>query len=194
MKNKSYLVYFIFILSSVCISHLFYVNQSTYFKTDITIKIGRHYNENALKPILIEEIPAAIERLKSKNFIFNNFNKEYQKYIPAISIRTFRNGDSLILSLVTKKKKPDEKTSYKKIMETVANGIIESHEVIRKKIKVSHSNKDEFFTRTQVTNKAFTYAHKKYASHTQIIFLGIITGIILSIFLEKLIFYRKKIQ
>jgi len=97
MKNKRYLVYFIFILSSVCISHLFYVNQSTYFKTDITIKIGRHYNESALKPILIEEIPAVIERFKGKNFIFNNFNKEYKKYIPAISIRTFRNSNSLIL-------------------------------------------------------------------------------------------------
>lgn len=194
MKNKRYLIYFTVILLSVCISHFFYINQTMYFKTDITIKVGRHYNENALKPILIEEIPAVIERFKGKNFIFNNFNKEYQKYISVISTRTFRNSDSLILSLITKKKEPDEKTSYKKIMETVANGIMQSHEVIRRKIKVSHNNKDEFFTRTQVTNKAFTYPHKKYTSHAQIIFLGIITGIILSIFLEKLIFYRKKIQ
>ena len=192
MKNKSYLVYFIFILSSVCISHLFYVNQSTYFKTDITIKIGRHYNENALKPILIEEIPAAIERLKSKNFIFNNFNKEYQKYIPAISIRTFRNGDSLILSLVTKKKKPDEKTSYKKIMEVVATSLMQSHNAIRKEIIIDNDGID-FFTKTYVTNKAVTYTHKKYTSKSQIVFLGIIIGIILSLSFEKLIFFRKKI-
>ena len=193
MKNRRYLVYFIVILLSVCISHLFYTNQSTYFKTDITIKVGRYYQANELKPILIEEIPAVIERFKSKNFISDNFSKEYQKYIPVVSIRTFRNGDSLILSLITKKKKPDEKTSYKKIMETVANGIIQSHDAIRKKINVSHNNEGEFFTRTQVTNKAITYAHKKYTSHAQIIFLGIITGIILLFSLKKLIFYRKKI-
>ena len=185
MKNKRYLVYFIAVLLSVCISHLFYINQSTYFKTDITIKVGRYYQPNELKPILIEEIPAVVERFKSKNFIFNNFSKEYQKYIPAISIRTFRNGDSLILSLLTKKKMPDGKTTYKKIMETLANGIIQSHDAIRKK---------NFFTRTQVTNNAVTYAYKKYTSHAQIIFLGIITGIILIFSLEKLIFYRKKIQ
>lgn len=115
MKNKRYLVYFIVILLSVCISHLFYINQSTYFKTDITIKVGRYYQANELKPILIEEIPAVIERFKGKNFIFNNFSKEYQKYIPAISIRTFRNGDSLILSLLTKKRCLMEKPLIRKL-------------------------------------------------------------------------------
>ncbi|MDC0482633.1 hypothetical protein OAN90_04290 [Gammaproteobacteria bacterium] len=192
MKNKKYLAYFIFILLSVFISHLFYINQTTYFKTDITIKVGRYYHSNASKPILIEEIPMVIQRLRSKNFIFDNFSKKYQKYIPLISTRTFRNGDALVLSLITKKKKPDEKISYKKIMETVANGMIQSHEAISKKIM--DINADELFTRTQVTNKAVTYTHKKYTSYAQILFIGIIISIILLFSLEKLIFYRKKKQ
>ena len=194
MKNKRYLIYFIVVLLSVYLSHLFYINQTGYFKTDITIKIGSYYNAHASKPILIEEIPMVIERLRSKNFILNNFSKEHQKYIPLITIRTFRNGDSIILSLITKKIKPDEETSYKKIMETVAIGMIQSHDNIRKKIKVNYNNADEFFTSTHVTNKAVTYTYKKYTSHAQIIFIGIIIGIILLFFLEKLMFFRKKVN
>jgi len=193
MKNKRYLIYFIVILLSTYMSHLFYLNQTTYYKTDITIKIGRSYNSKALKPVLIEDIAVVIEKLRSNSFIFKNFSKEHQKFIPRIAIRTFRNGDSIVLSLVTKKMKSDEQTSYKKIMETLATSLIQNHNSIRKNIK-TNNNGDYFFTKTHVTNKAGTYTHKKYTSYSQIIFLGIIIGVIFAFTLEKLIFFRKKIK
>ena len=193
MKNKRYPIYFIVILLSIYMSHLFYLNQTTYYKTDITIKIGSSYNSQAIKPVLIEDIAVVIEKLRSNGFIFKNFSKEHQKFIPRIAIRTFRNGDSIVLSLVTKKMKSDEQTSYKKIMETLATSLIQNHNSIRKNIK-TNNNGDYFFTKTQVTSKAITYNYKKYTSHAQIIFLGIIFGIILSFSIEKLIFLRKKIK
>ena len=192
MKSKRYPLYFIVILLSIYLSHLFYINQATYFKTDITIKIGRNYNANVKKPILIEDIAMVIEKLRSKNFIFENFSKAHQRYIPLIDIRTFKDGDSLVLSLITKKIKPDEQISYKKIMEVVATSLMQSHNAIRKEIIIDNDGID-FFTKTYVTNKAVTYTHKKYTSQSQIVFLGIIIGIILSFSFEKLIFFRKKI-
>ena len=191
MKSKIYPIYFLVMLLSVYMSHLFYINQTTYFKTDITIKVGRYLSAHGLNPILLEDIAMVEERLRGKNFILENFSKEYQKYISDIEIRTFRNGDSLVLSLVTKKIKPDEQTNYKKIMENVATSLIQVHDNIRSNTMIA-GNREIYFTKTYVTSRGETYAHKKFKSHAQIIFLGIIIGVILSFSLRKLIFFRKK--
>lgn len=190
MKNNSYPIYFIVILLSILISHIFYSKQNLYYKTDITAQIGRSYNTSSLKPLLIEDNALVIERLRSKRFIINNFSKDLHKHISKINIRTFRNGDSIILSLITKKQNFKEDTSFREILEIVVASLINDHDVMRENIG-KNKNSQYIFTRTHISNKAQTYEYKKYSSYAQIIFLGLILGTIISFILRKLMFLKK---
>jgi len=177
MKNYRYLTYIVVIFLSILASHLFFINQTTYIKTDVTIKIGRNYNTSSLKPVIIEDVAMVIERVKSKNFQSDTFGQELLRYLPEVEFRSFRNGDSLVLSIISNEEKIPSLGYGDKVMTILANGLINSHQEMREKIGLNSEGK-YIFTATHITNQAKMYEHKKYTSYMQILFFGFIFGII----------------
>lgn len=190
MKNYRYLTYIIVIFLSILVSHLFFVNQTTYVKTDITIKIGRNYQ--SLSIVNIEDVAMVVERVKSKNFQSDTFSQELLPYLPEIEFRSFRNGDSLVLSIISNKKKIPKLGYGNEILTTLGNSLIDSHQEMREKIGFNAEG-EYIFTSTQIVNKAKMYEYKKYTSYTQILFFGFIIGIIFSYIISQVLgILRKK--
>ena len=63
------------------------------------------------------------------------------RYLPEVEFRSFRNGDSLVLSIISNEEKIPSLGHGDKVMTILANGLINSHQEMRKKIGLNSEGK-----------------------------------------------------